>query len=131
MLQKENRLAKVRDFNLIIKHGSWINGHLLDIKALDLAKMSDYFPTKEDPEMFIRQLKVAVVAGLKVDKSAVKRNRIKRQMREAVRLLIKDRKIKEGYYLMVVAKKIALEHDYAEISKEIDLLMRRAKLLNS
>jgi len=129
MLQQENRLRKLRDFNLVMKHGQWVNGRFLDMRVLELAKNQNYFPKKEDPESFKKQLKLAIAAGLKVHKSAVKRNRARRQIREALRLLLKDGRIKNGYYILVVAKKDVLDKDYAEISQEVKLLLTRAKVL--
>ena len=129
MLQQENRLRKLRDFNLVMKHGQWVNGRFLDIRVLELAKNQAYFPKKEDPDSFKKQLKLAIAAGLKVHKSAVKRNRVRRQIREALRLLLKDGLIKNGYYILVVAKKDVLDKDYADISQEIKVLLRRAKVI--
>ncbi|MEK7131608.1 MAG: ribonuclease P protein component [Patescibacteria group bacterium] len=129
MLQQENRLRKLRDFNLVMKHGQWINGRFLDIRVLELAKNQSFFPKKEDPDSFKKQLKLAIAAGLKVHKSAVKRNRVRRQIREALRLLIKDGLLKSGYYILVVARKDVLDKDYAEISQEIKVLLGRAKVL--
>ena len=130
MFQQENRLRKIRDFNLIMKHGQWVNGQFLDIKYLELAKNQNFFPKKEDPESFKKQLKLAISISLKISKSAVKRNRVKRQIRETLRLLIKEAAIKNGYYILVIAKKGILEKDYPEISQEIKLLLQRGKVLN-
>lgn len=129
MLPTPNRLTKVRDFNLVIKHGRWISGPFVDLKFLELAKNQNYFPKKEDLDKFKKQLRLALVVGLKVSKSAVVRNRLKRQMREAVRLLLKDGRLKEGFYGMIVAKKGIETKEYAEISKEIELLFSRAKII--
>ena len=57
MLQQDNRLRKVRDFNLVLQHGRWVNGQFLDIKVLELAKNQKFFPEKEDLESFQKQLK--------------------------------------------------------------------------
>lgn len=129
MFQQENRLRKLRDFNLVMKHGQWVNGRFLDIRVLELAKNQAYFPKKEDPNSFQKQLKLAIAAGLKVHKSAVKRNRVRRQIREALRLLLKDGQIKNGYYILVVARKDVLDKEYAEISQEVKVLLSRAKVL--
>ncbi len=128
-MQQDNRLRKLRDFNLVMKHGQWVNGRFLDIRVLELAKNQNFFPKKEDVESFQKQLKLAIAAGLKVHKSAVKRNRVRRQIREAIRLLLKDGAIKTGYYILVVAKKDVLDKDYAEISQELNLLLSRGKVL--
>jgi ribonuclease P protein component len=129
MLSQDNRLRKMRDFSLIIKHGQWINGRFLDIKYLELAKNQKFFPKKEDLESFKKQLKLAISVGLKISKSAVKRNRIKRQARETIRLLIKDSVLQQGYYVLVVAKKGVLDQDYAKISEEINFLFNRAHII--
>jgi len=129
MLKPNNRLTKVRDFNLVMMYGRWISGQFLRIKWLKLAEIEDYFPKKEDTDKFKKQLRLAIVVGVKVSKSAVKRNRLKRQMREVVRLLIKGNCLPEGYYLMLVAQKEILDKNYAEISEEIRLLLKKIKLL--
>lgn len=129
MYTKENHLAKVRDFNLVLKHGFWINSQFLSLKVLDLAKNVVYFPKKEDAEKFKKQLKIAINIGLKVSKSAVARNRAKRQIKEVVRLQMKENRIKEGFYLFFVAKPNIKEKSFAEISEEVNLLLERAKVL--
>lgn len=129
MLQQDNRLRKLRDFNLVLKHGYWTNGQFLDIKALELAKNEKFFPTKEDVEKFKNQLKLAISVGVKVHKSAVKRNRARRQVREVLRLLLQEKAIKNGYYILVVAKKDILNKGYAEISQELKVLLSKAKVL--
>ncbi len=129
MLPAENRLAKVRDFNLIMKLGRWVNGTFLDIKVVELAKNKNYFPAKEDPIAFEKQLKIAFTVGLKVSKKAVERNRLKRQVREVVRLLLKEGKLKSGFYLLFVARPAIKDKDFAEVSKETNLLLERARLV--
>ena len=129
MLKQDNRLRKIRDFNLLIKNGRWQNGNFFDLKYLELAKIKELFPKKEDPDTFAKQLKIAFSTGLKLSKSAVKRNRVRRLMREAVRLLMKEKKIKNGFYLMFVAKPASLGKNFAEVSEEIGLLISRARLL--
>ena len=128
-MQQENRLRKLRDFNLVMKHGQWVNGRFLDIRVLELAKNQAYFPKKEDLNTFKKQLKLAIAVGLKVHKSAVQRNKLKRQISEVLRLLLKDGQIKNGYYILVVARKDVLDKDYAEISQEIKVLLSRGRVL--
>ena len=125
MLKPENRLKKTRDFNLVMKRGRWANAEFFDLKYLELAKNRDFFPKKIGPNDFEKQLKIAFAVGLKLSKSAVKRNRLRRQMREAVRLLVKDGRIKNGYYLLFVAKKGSMDLDYAKISQEVESLLKK------
>jgi len=129
MLQETNRLKKVRDFNLLMKYGCWANGRFLDLKCLELAKVRQYFPKKVDSTGFVGQLKVAFTVGLKIDKRAVARNRVRRQMREVVRLLVKENRLKTGFYLLFVAKKDILGQEYAAIEKEAVGLLKKFGIL--
>lgn len=131
MLKPENRLAKVRDFNLVLKHGQWVGGSFLTLKWLNLAKVRNYFPKKVDADKFEKQLRLGFSVGLKVDKRAVVRNRVKRQLREVVRLLIKGGQLSGGYYLMFVAKPAIKEKNYAEISQEVELLFDRIHITHN
>ena len=70
-----------------------------------------------------------MVVGLKVSKSAVARNRLKRQMREIVRLALQAEKIKAGFMLALIAKPAAAGKDYAELEKSILEVLKKARLL--
>lgn len=129
MYKKDNHLTKVRDFSLVLKHGVWHNGRFLSLKVLELTKVEKYFPPTADVDKFRKQLKLAINVGLKVSKKAVIRNRAKRQIREVVRLVMKEDGIKDGYYLFFVAKPEIKEKDFAEISEEVKVLLARAKVL--
>lgn len=132
MLQPQNRLKKVRDFNLLMKNGKWINGQFLDVKILSLKHLPDKkLPKRVGRQEFITQLKIAFTVGVKIDKRAVVRNRLRRQIREAVRLLIKEKKIPSGYYVLFVARAGIRSKEYAEISKEIRELLLKAGLLEA
>ncbi|MBU0545685.1 ribonuclease P protein component [Patescibacteria group bacterium] len=126
MLPPKNRLKKVRDFNLLMKYGRWANGWLFDLKYLRLDMVKEFFPKKVDVEEFQAQLLVAFTVGTKISKKAVVRNRLRRQMREVVRLLIKEDKLKKGYFLLFVARKEALDKEYLDIEREIKGLLAKA-----
>ncbi len=129
MLQQENRLKKIRDFNLVIKNGRFVSGVFLSAKIVELNKIKELFPKKEEPDEFQKQLRIAFSIGLKISKSAVKRNAVKRKLREVVRLLLKDNKIRVGYFILITTKKEILEKNYSEIEKEINDIFKKAKIL--
>lgn len=129
MLQQENRLKKIRDFNLVIKNGRFVSGVFLSAKIIELSKIKELFPKKKEPDEFQKQLRVAFSIGLKISKSAVKRNAVKRKLREVVRLLLKDNKIRVGYFILITTKKEILEKNYSEIEKEINDIFKKAKIL--
>jgi ribonuclease P protein component len=58
---------------------------------------------------------------------AVQRNRIKRRMREAVRLRMI--RVKPGYDLVLIARKHINQATYSEISGSLDRLLQTANLL--
>ncbi len=124
MIPKEHRLKHMKDFDILFKEGRFVGGDLVTLKVWSI-----------NPEKYPRrkynkdELKIGFVVGLKVNKSAVKRNRLKRQMREAVALLLKEEKIKNGYMVAVIAKKEMLEKEYKEIEKEIIKTFKGARLL--
>lgn len=130
MIPAENRLAKKRDFNLLISRGRWISAPDLSLKALGLAENRNLFPKKEDPDKFEKQLKIAFSVGLKYSTKAVERNRMRRQISEVVRLLLKNNEVKNGFYLLFTAQPALKNYNFAEISKKVRLLLKQGKLLS-
>lgn len=59
---------------------------------------------------------------------AVKRNRVKRWMRESVRLRLKKAEIAAGWDVVLVARFPAREAVFSEVDQAIGLLLRRAGL---
>ena len=124
MLQKENRLTKDRDFTAVFKEGQFGGAKFLTIKVW-----------KIEPEKYPRRkyqttdLKIGFLVSKKVDKRAVMRNRTKRKMREVVRLLLLDNKIKPGFLIAVVAKPEVMVAEYADIERDIIFLLKRFGVL--
>ena len=137
MLKPENRLKKMTDFKLLMKNGTWINNPPLSLIFIKLENAKSKFPKRvlkkgeEEIENYEKQLRLAFNVGLKISKSAVKRNRLKRQMRECARLLIKDKKLKNGYLAMFNATNGALDLDYANISQKTQSLLAKSGILKS
>lgn len=124
MLPQEYRLKRKRDFEILFKDGQFIAGPLIQLTVWKIN------PNKYPKRGYSNQdLKIGFVVGLKVSKSAVKRNRVKRQMREVVRLLLKDGKFNRGYLLAFVAKKGVLGKEYKVIEQNILALLTRGRLL--
>lgn len=67
--------------------------------------------------------------GQRIAKAA-KRNRIKRRMREAVRLRIQKGEIAAGWDIVFVARHPVLEASFHQVDQAIGLLLRRAGLLD-
>ncbi|OGM00472.1 ribonuclease P protein component [Candidatus Uhrbacteria bacterium RIFOXYC12_FULL_57_11] len=69
----------------------------------------------------------AVVVGTKVSKSAVVRNRLRRQVREAIRTRLSD--IRPGYDIMVLVKKEAMGASFQELEKHVVSGLKKANIL--
>lgn len=126
MLSQLNRLKKKRDFEITLENGKFVGGALATMKywKIDPAKYPKRGYTSTD-------VKIAFVVSLKMSKKAVVRNRLKRQMREVVRLLLKDRSIPAGYFIIFFAKKEMIEQHFTDISQDVHGLLRRARLLKN
>lgn len=111
MLHTNNRLRARKDFELLWKRGRSVYGHSLGIR----------FAKNE-----LKESRFGVVVGLKVHKRAVKRNLVRRRIREAIRREHAD-KIK-GYDVAIIVRKEALDLPYQKLKDELGLLFQRAKL---
>ncbi len=112
MLPKEFRLHKDKDIKGLAKTG----------QTFFLPEFTIKYQKQDNQD-----LKIGFVVSTKVDKRAVARNKLKRQMRQAVHDKIKD--IKKGYFILIIAKKKALELDFDTIAKQIDFAFKKIKCL--
>ncbi len=124
MLRRENRLKRMKDWDILFKEGRFVVGEFITVKIW-----------KIDPDKYLRRtytaedLKIGFVVSKKVEKRAVRRNRLKRQMREVVRLLLKEDKIKEGYMIGMMAKSAMLGKEYGKIEADVMRVLRKAGVL--
>ena len=123
MLPKPYRLTKMKDFEILFKEGRFVGGDLVDLKVWKIDQMK-YPKRKYSPN----DLKIGFVVPIKISKKAVVRNRIKRQMREVVRLLMKDKKIKCGYFMLFLAKKSAINAEYKASESSVVALVKGSGL---
>ena len=66
------------------------------------------------------------MVGLKVSKKAVIRNRVKRRIRESIRLMLKD--IKPGFDIIVLTKPEIKDKDFKEIDENLKKILKKANL---
>lgn len=103
MLQRENRLKKKSAFNATYKTGKTL--HKEGLTLFCGKEKKNEIPTK-----------VGFVVSKKIHKRAVKRNRIKRLMRESVRILIKNNELTTNCMsLIFVASNRLLNKNFNEI----------------
>lgn len=113
MLPKEHRLKRESEIKTLLKKGRSVFGMYLRLKYL-----------KNDLEIS----RFAIVAGLKISKKAVVRNRLKRQVRAIIQEHL-DR-IAEGFDIMVMLKKEAIGKTSKDLEEDLLKSFKKAKLLS-
>lgn len=108
-------LKKNYEFQSVLKKGKWYSGDLLNMYILKNNNV-------------INNLGVAV--GKKVSKSSVKRNRIRRLIKEAFRL--EENNIIKGNNIVIVWKTSCSFElaNFQDIKKDIRICLNKANLIN-
>lgn len=110
MLDKNNRLLKVADFQAIYKHGKYVVARLMVL----------YYQHNT-----LNKVRVGFVASKKVGPSHV-RNRCKRMLRESMRQLLPT--LPPGYDIIFVARPPLAKQHFQAVLQEMAKLLRKAKL---
>lgn len=124
MIPRQYRLKHDKDFEVLFKEGKFIRGTYVGAKVW-----------KIDPDKYERRgytddtLRIGFVVSKKVEKRAVRRNKIKRQMREAARLELKFVEPNHGYLLAFIATPASVEATYADIAADVQHILRRAHIV--
>ncbi len=108
MLPFENRIKKRRDFERILKEGKLLYSEILTIKFL---------------ENNLNLIRFGFVVSKKISKKAVTRNKIKRKLREQIRLRLI--KFKKGFDLIIIAKKNIIGKESKDIGRVIEELFSK------
>ncbi|MBU4360887.1 ribonuclease P protein component [Candidatus Parcubacteria bacterium] len=97
-----------------------------------VAKKGRSFFTKEFGFKIIKnnlsKNRYGIVVNLKVDKRAVARNKIRRRIKEIVRL--NDEKLKQGFDVMILTRELVKELSYQEIKSKLLDLFKKAGIFN-
>ena len=121
MLPKERRLVSDYDFRMVRRRGRKIGTPLFDLFYFERGKTSSPRSAGYPPSRF------GFVVSTKLDKRAVKRNRIKRIFREGTRSVLP--KIKDGFDLVFWVRQKSLEAEPDQVRAAIKAALRRGRLL--
>ena len=115
MLHKKYRLQSYL-IPEVIKKGKRFHSQLFDL-----------IKSKQPPSNSLQQSCFAFIVSKKFDKRAVRRNKFKRWMREAVRAdLIK---IKKGYNIVLIAHQCGRRNNFIQIKIELRKALNKGELL--
>ncbi len=108
MLNRFNRLSKNKDFDNVFQKGRSSYKEILGAKLIS---------NNLDHNRF------GVLVGLKVNKKAIVRNKVKRQIKTAIRL--EEPFLKKGYDCVIVVLPLILAKDYKEIREAIKFTFKK------
>ena len=111
MLKKQNQLTKDKEFDNVFKNGKSSYDKIIGVKAIT---------NNLDNSRF------GILISTKISKKAVERNKLKRQIREVIRLDLDL--IKSGYDLVIISLVPILDKTYEEIEKSIHSHFKKLKL---
>ncbi len=112
MLPKENRLRHEKDIQALFANGKGVFGIYLSLK-FKKNNLSDS--------------RFAMVAGVKVSKKAVVRNRLKRQVRAILHAHLRE--LAHGFDVAILIRKEAVGKTSGDLEKDLLKLLKKAKLL--
>ncbi|MBU1178164.1 ribonuclease P protein component [Patescibacteria group bacterium] len=112
MLPLANRLQKDNDFARVHRHGRFFKHQFIAIKSLK----------NNQP-----QSRFGFLVGIKVSKKATVRNKVKRRLREVIRLALAD--IKPGFDVVVMVRPEATDKTYREIENVFKNVLQQAGLI--
>jgi ribonuclease P protein component len=113
-LNRALRLRKRSDFQRVRQQGRSITSRLLILA---------WVPNE------VTTLRVGFVVSKRISKLAVKRNRIKRLLSEAIRPVLPE--VSGGWDIVISARQAIVDADLSTLQHDIVTLLRRARLLEA
>ncbi|PSN15309.1 ribonuclease P protein component [filamentous cyanobacterium CCT1] len=116
MLPKHNRLRRSRQFSQVYRQGKKaVSAHLI-MRVLPLPTALSESPC------------IGIVISQKVHKRAVVRNRLKRQVRAALRTLLP--RLKPSLWIVINLKPEATQCEYGEFLRELEQLFTKLEVIH-
>ncbi|EGJ30829.1 MULTISPECIES: ribonuclease P protein component [Moorena] len=131
-LPQANRLKHWRDFKTVYRWGIRRSGRYLTLRGLQQSTIAPIAKETIAPEKSLPDnpppSRLGISISQKVSKKAVVRNRIKRQIRSALRQLLP--RLSPGWKLVFIVKPEARECEYAQLLRELEKLLVKAEVLD-
>ncbi|NEQ73858.1 MAG: ribonuclease P protein component [Okeania sp. SIO2C9] len=127
MLPIENRLRHYKDFGAVYQKGIRKNSSYLTLKALRYQQEPN-LPQGADNLESLWPTRIGITISKKVSKGAVVRNRIKRQIRAALRQMLPF--ISKGWDIVIVVKPTAQQCNYSQFLQQLEELLTQVEVLD-
>jgi len=129
MLPPANRLRRDQEFSAVYRKGIRRNSRHLTLRALRDKNLNQHRLAQQQTGIKpLPATRIGISISLKVSKLAVVRNRIKRQIRAALRQMLP--RLSPGWNLVIVVRHTARECNSAEFLQELEQLLVEAEVLN-
>lgn len=113
MLPFQNRLTKKKDIEAVFRYGNLFSFGDISLKVRENKR---------------KETRIGIIAGLRFSKKAVKRNRVKRQIREIVHAKLD--KIRSGFDMILIPKKSERDRlDRNDLEKFIEEVFKKGNLI--
>ena len=130
MLPQPHRLKQTRDFSKVYRHGKKaVSNHLV------LRVLPDPAVAQPQAEHFcfggaelLPPTRFGITVSQKVSKRAVVRNRLKRQVRAAIKHFLPL--LKPGFWVVINLRPEAVECEYGEILRELEELLTKLEVIH-
>ncbi len=127
MLPRENRLRHNKDFSAVYQKGIRKNTSYLALRAMRHQQSPKLSVSRDNLEPH-KPTRIGISISKKVSKGAVVRNRIKRQIRAALRQMLPY--ISRGWDIVIVVKPTAQQCNYDEFLQQLEKLLAQAEVLH-
>lgn len=114
MLAKANRLVKNKDFSILFQRGKSSINNITGLKIIQISR-------QQSANRF------GILISNKVSKKAVKRNKIKRQIRAIIRSW--QNQIKPNFDLLIIAYPAIIDQTFEQIEQSIIKNLKKLNLL--
>jgi ribonuclease P protein component len=129
-LPQAHRLKNRKDFQSVYQQGVRYSSPHLILRALPPSggSVSLNNNVRESSPSLVSATRFGISISQKVSKKAVIRNRIKRQIRSAIRELLPH--LSPGWKVVIVVRPSAVECKYEHFLRELKQLLVKAKIVN-
>ncbi|NJK38582.1 MAG: ribonuclease P protein component [Oscillatoriales cyanobacterium RM1_1_9] len=124
MLPRHHRLRRPQDFKSVYARGKRVFGRQLSLTVLSQAQGEPSEPRSQQ----LPPTRIGISVSQKVSKLAVKRNRIKRQIRAALSQILPN--LSPGWDVIIGVKPRLEECNSGEILQELKQLLIKAEVLD-